>query len=383
VWDEDGKKYLDVLNNYTQLVHGHAHPAIVAAIGQQASLGTGFPAPSRLQAELAERVEKRVQSIELLRFTNSGSEAVMMAVRAARAFTGRDEILKTVGGYHGSWEQVPQWRSRPATGGSPQAVASLVHLVPFNDSDALEHVMGAHGEKIAAMIFEPVRGSGVVQGDAAYFRRARDLADESGCLLIFDEVVTLRLRSGGYQEALGIRPDLTTLGKIIGGGLSAGAFGGRGDIMELFDPRNEGHVDHSGTGNGNPLTMAAGCVSLDLLSGGEIERINELGRLLGELLEAAVITMPVKIAVSQCGSLLQLVDRSTEDDTGHENSRMEVIPELHLAALDEGLYMAPDGRLNISTAMSEETVGEAAERFRRAVNRVAAGNAESVGSTVA
>ena len=237
--DADGNEFVDLLNNYTASVHGHAVPAVNEAMREQAALGTVFPAPGELQAELAERITSRVASVERVRFANSGTEAVMMAVRGARAFTGREKVVKAQGGYNGMWEQVPMSLpddSDPYRAAMPEAVRELVRMVDYNDVGQLEAVMEEEGEEVAAIILEPVTGTGVFAGSPEYFAAARRLADEHGALLICDEVITLRLAFGGFQEVLGVRPDLTTMGKIIGGGLPVGAFGGRSDVMEIFDP---------------------------------------------------------------------------------------------------------------------------------------------------
>jgi glutamate-1-semialdehyde 2,1-aminomutase len=370
VWDLDGNRFTDLLNNYTSLVHGHAHPQIVAAVTTQAPLGTAFPAPGVLQAELAERIVERVKSVDHVRFTNSGSEAVLMAVRVARAYTGRVEIVKAVGGYHGSWEQVPM-----TFGGAdvPEFVHEVVHMVPFNDLEALEHVMSERGERIAALLFEPVLGEGVIPGDPAFFAGARRLADRYGALLITDEVVTFRLAWGGYQSVLGVEPDLTTFGKIIGGGLPVGAVGGRENVMRRFAPDHAPFVTHSGTFNGNPLTMAGGIASLDLLTDSEIDRINGLGSALAaelhRLLNAQGLTGPVTV----CGSLIHLHLEAAEEIRTFEdvNLASEQLARLHLASLDEGVYYAPRGVLNVSTALDEDAFGQAVASFERAAARVA------------
>src|ERR671921_1104896 len=306
--DADGNEFIDLLNNYTASVHGHALPAINEAMSKQAALGTVFPAPGELQAELAERIVGRVASVEKVRFANSGTEAVMMAVRGARAFTGREKIIKAEGGYNGMWEQVPvSWPQDTYRAAMPEGVRELVSMVDYNDVGQLEAVMEEQGEEVAAMILEPVTGTGVFAGTPEYFAAARRLADEHGALLICDEVITLRLAVGGFQEVLGVRPDLTTMGKIIGGGLPVGAFGGRADVMEVFDPRSPRHLHHSGTFNGNLMTMAAGRVALDLLTPDEIERINALGeRLAGGLRRLLARWEELGGVVTNCGSLVHI-----------------------------------------------------------------------------
>jgi glutamate-1-semialdehyde 2,1-aminomutase len=379
IWDVDGNEFIDVLNNYSALVHGHGHPAIVEALRSQLDRGFVFPAPSLPQTELAERICARFDSVERVRFTNSGTEAVMLAVRAARAFTGRDLIVKTYGGYHGAWEQValasaPDEGESNAAGldglrsgrwadiGIPAAVRTLVRLVPYNDAVALEHVFEEEGEQIAAVIFEPVVGEVGVMATPEFLSAARERTNRHGTLLVFDEVISARLHVGGMQAALGCTPDLTTLGKMIGGGLPVGAFGGRADVMAIFDERHEAHVPHHGTFNGNPLTMAAGCVSLDLLTAGEIERINQLGIGLAQSLDRFFEASKAPLRAQAIGSLVFLEGEAA------------VLAEFHRHALDKGVYLAPRGFLNLSTPMDVTDVDEVAERVQEATKALLAAN---------
>jgi glutamate-1-semialdehyde 2,1-aminomutase len=371
--DADGNEFIDLLNNYTASVHGHALPAMNEAMCNQAALGTAFPAPSELQAELAERIVGRVASVEKVRFANSGTEAVMMAVRGARAFTGREKIIKAEGGYNGMWEQVPVfWPKDTYRAAMPEGVRELVRIVDYNDVGQLEAAMEEEGDEVAAMILEPVTGTGVFAGTPQYFAAARRLADEHGALLICDEVITLRLGVGGFQGVLGVRPDLTTMGKIIGGGLPVGAFGGRADVMEVFDPRSPHHLHHSGTFNGNLMTMAAGCVALDLLTQGEIERVNALGERLAEGLRRSLAGRPdLHGVVNNCGSLLH-VNFGTEGEVSkYSDLKLDspMAAAFHLAALDEGIYFAPRGFMNTSTAMDEQVVDEALGACSQALER--------------
>ena len=379
IWDVDGNGFVDLLNNYTATVHGHAVPAINEAMSRQAALGAVFPAPAEAQAELAERIVHRVASVEKVRFANSGTEAVMMAVRAARAFTGREKIIKAEGGYHGMWEQVPL-TSRPQDllperrTATPDAVRELVRLVDYNDVAALEAAMKEEGASVAAIILEPVTGTGVLTGTPEYFSAARRLADEHGAMLICDEVLTLRLAAGGYQDVLGVRPDLTTMGKIIGGGLPVGAFGGREEVMSLFDPRLPDHLHHSGTFNGNLMTIAAGSVALDLLTQDEIHRINTLGeRLADGLRRLFAQRQELGAVVLNCGSLVH-VNFGTEGEVrtySDLNLDSPLMAAFHLAALAEGAYFAPRGFINTSTAMDERMIDDVLEACSRAMVRVA------------
>jgi glutamate-1-semialdehyde 2,1-aminomutase len=377
LWDVDGNEFVDLLNNYTATVHGHAVPAINEAMTRQAPLGTVFPAPAEAQAELAERIVDRVASVEKVRFTNSGTEAVMMAVRAARAFTGREKIIKAEGGYHGMWEQVPvSWPQDTLPGrrtATPEGVRELVRLVDYNDVAGLEAAMDEEGESVAAIILEPVTGTGVLTGKPDYFAAARRLADEHGALLICDEVITLRLSTGGYQEVLGVRPDLTTMGKIIGGGLPVGAFGGREDVMSVFDPRLPDHLHHSGTFNGNLMTMAAGRVALDLLTQDEIQRLNALGeRLTDGLRQLFAQKEELGAVVLNCGSLVHLNFETQGEVRTYSDLNLDspVMAAFHLAALDEGVYFAPRCFMNTSTAMDEQVIDDVLEACSRAMARV-------------
>jgi glutamate-1-semialdehyde 2,1-aminomutase len=374
--DADGNEFIDLLNNYTASIHGHAVPAVNKAMGEQAALGTVFPAPGEPQAELAERIVGRVASMEKVRFANSGTEAVMMAVRGARAFTGREKVIKAEGGYNGMWEQVPiSWPQDPDRyrAAMPGGVRGLVRMVDYNDVAQLEAAMEEEGEEVAAIILEPVTGTGVFEGTQEYFAAARRLADEHGALLICDEVITFRLALGGFQEVLEVRPDLTTMGKIIGGGLPVGAFGGRADVMEVFDPRSPDHLHHSGTFNGNLMTMAAGSVTLDLLTQNEIERINALGERLADGLRRSLAErLDLQGVVNACGSLVHVNFGTDGEVRNYSDLNLDdpVAAAFHLAALEEGVYFAPRGFMNTSTAMDEQVVDDALEACSRALERV-------------
>ncbi len=250
----------------------------------------------------------------------------------------------------------------------------LTHMVDYNDVGALEAAMAEQGEAVAAIILEPVSGTGVLTGTPEYFAAARRLADEHGALLICDEVITLRLAAGGYQEVLGVSPDLTTMGKIIGGGLPVGAFGGREDVMQIFDPSRPDHLHHSGTFNGNLMTMAAGCVTLDLLTPEEISRINALGeRLADGLRQIFASKEDLGALVTNRGSLVH-VNFETEGDVSTYadlNLASPVMAAFHLAALDEGVYVAPRCFMNTSTAMDEAAIDGVLEALSRAATRVA------------
>jgi glutamate-1-semialdehyde 2,1-aminomutase len=366
VWDADGNEFIDFVNNFTSLVHGHAHPRIVRAIQEQAPRGTVFPAPSPGQAALAERICGRFHSVQRLRFTNSGSEANIVAVRAARAITGRDHIVIAEHAYHGMWEQVavPEGPEDRRNAGIPLPVRNLVRHVPLNDIAALEAVIDHDGDRVACLIFEPVRGHGLLPATHDFLRTARRLADRTGALLILDEVVTARLHMGGYQSVAEVTPDLTTFGKVIGGGLPVGAVGGRAEILDLFDPRRPYAIPHSGTYNGNELTTAAGCASLDLLPQDEIDRINALGDRLRAGLRQVFERSGAGLTTGGYGSLISILPAG-------DDLYPEILAGFHAAALEEGVYLAARGMLSISTPMDDTVVDEALNRLDRATTRVA------------
>jgi glutamate-1-semialdehyde 2,1-aminomutase len=263
--------------------------------------------------------------------------------------------------------------SDPYRAAIPEGVRELVRMVDFNDVEGLEAAMEEEGDSVAAILLEPVTGTGIFEGTPEYFAAARRLADEHGALLICDEVITLRLAFGGFQEVLGVRPDLTTMGKIIGGGLPVGAFGGRSEVMAIFDPSAPHHLHHSGTFNGNLMTMAAGCVTLDLLTRSEIARMNALGERLADGLRRLLAGRPdLQGVVNVCGSLVH-VNFGTEEEIRNYsdlNLGSPLVGRFHLSALDEGLYFAPRGFMNTSTAMDEQAIDEALEACARAVGRL-------------
>ena len=366
--DIDGNRYLDLVNNYTALVHGHAHPSIVQAITFQLARGTGYATSTLAQSALAQVLCERVAGIERVRFCNSGTEATMFAIRAAKAFTGRNKVLKMEGGYHGTHD-VAQVSVAPAltlagpdnwpvpipSTGAFRGIVDEVIVAPFNDMDAMRHIIEVHSNETAAIIVEPVLGSaGMIPAEVEFLKGLRDQASQFGMLLIFDEVVTFRLGYGGAQEIYGVRPDLTVLGKLIGGGLAVGAFGGRTDVMALFDPFT-GNLSHSGTFNGNELTMVAGLAALELLSATEIARINLLGDRLRDGIQRISGRSKLPLQVTGRGSLLQLhlSNATIRDYRTAANSERARLHILHLAMLNRGVSIAPRGLMCISTPMSE------------------------------
>ena len=370
MWDVDGHEYRDFLGNYTSLIHGHAHPRITTAIAEQAARGTAFPFPGDAALRLAEEIRGRVPSMERLRFCNSGTEAVIGAVRAARAFTGRAKVLKMEGGYHGSSDiaQVsvspgldgPSYPDGRGQGpGVPDGVVRDVLVTPFNDLEMAQRVVRTHRHELAAVILEPcLTAAGVIPAERDFLVGLRAVTQECGVLLILDEIITLRLARGGAQALYGVVPDLTTIAKIIGGGLPVGAFGGRADIMATFDPRVRGSVGHSGTFNGNAVTMAAGRAAMDLLTDDALTHIDALGARLRDGMQRAFDGASVPACVTGTGSLAHVHFRSGPVREYRDAARgnQELGKLLHLALLERGFAGAPRGMFATSTVMTATDV---------------------------
>jgi glutamate-1-semialdehyde 2,1-aminomutase len=382
--DVDGNVYLDLLSNYTSLIHGHAHPKIAAAVARQTAHGTAFAAAHDGQVRLARLLCERVGSLERVRFCNSGTEAVMLALRLARAFTRRPLVAKVEGGYHGSWDGVeasvepPLERAGPADrpvvvaeseGLLPGTTDSVV-VLPFGDLAAAAAILEPLADRLAAVIVEPVAGvAGTIPVEPDYLHGLRELTRELGTLLVLDEVITLRLGTGGAQALYGVEPDLTTMGKIIGGGLPVGAVGGREEIMALSDPGRPGFLPHSGTFNGNAATTAAGIVALELLTAAECDRLNALGDRLREGIRALGGELGLPVTATGVGSLLtiHLIEEPPRSYRDAQRADQEAVRLLHLALLNEGVFVARRGMLCVSTPMGEEEVDQALAAIRRAV----------------
>ena len=375
--DVDFNEYLDVQNNFGSMIHGHAHPSIVAAIGAQAARGTDFGSPTELHLQLAREIVRRLPSIQRIRFTTSGTEAVMYAIRAARAFTGRPKILKFEGSYHGGYDSVslsvdpglvaPEFPSgKPGSDGLPRDVTSHTLIAPFNDLQRVAEILKAHRDELAAVIVEPVTVRGMIPADAEFLVALRELTRALGILLIADEVVTLRLGPGGAQGEAGIIPDLTTLGKLIGGGLPVGAFGGREDVMAAFDPAHRRPVHHSGTFAGNAATMAAGLAALELFTPDAVKQINALGESLRASLREACTAAGAVAQVTGAGSLaaVHFTDQPVRDYRSALRADRARAARLHLSLLNRGIFARSGGSFFLSTPMTEQDVAEAVNAFR-------------------
>ena len=357
IHDIDGNEYIDYVGSWGPMIVGHAHPQVVSALQEAVTRGTSYGAPTLLETELAKLVQSVYPSIEVIRMVNSGTEATMSALRLARGYTGRSKIVKFIGCYHGHSDSLlVSAGSGMATFGVPSSpgvtagTAADTIAVPYNDEDAIRSVMEREGEHIAAIIVEPVAGNmGLVLPRQGYLSLLRELTEKHGALLIFDEVMCgFRASLGGAQAAYGIRPDLTCLGKIIGGGLPVAAYGGRREIMECISPA--GPVYQAGTLSGNPLAMTAGIETLKILTAepeeGKADYSRELTIKTKELLlgwQRAAKDAGVPICAHQAGSMFGIffIDREVYDYADAEAADQEAFRIWFETMLDEGIYLAP------------------------------------------
>jgi glutamate-1-semialdehyde 2,1-aminomutase len=351
LFDADGHGYIDYVCSWGALILGHAHPGVTRAIQEQATFGTSYGMTSPLESELAEEIASAVPSIELMRFVNSGTEATMSAVRLARGFTKRDLIIKFDGCYHGHSDSFLSEAGSglatlgiSASPGVPDAFAKLTLNIPYNDLDALERAFAAHPDQIAAIIVEPVAANmGVVPAAAGFLEGLRSITAKHGALLIFDEVISgFRIALGGAQAAFGIKPDLTTLGKIIGGGLPTAAYGGRRDVMQMIAPL--GPVYQAGTLSGNPLAMRAGLATLPHLRVPDFyEDLDRKTLRLAQGIREALRETDVPAHVNVAGSLLTLFfrDEPIQDYSGAKQSNTAQFGAFFNEMLDRGVFLPP------------------------------------------
>jgi glutamate-1-semialdehyde 2,1-aminomutase len=351
IYDADDNEYIDYVGSWGPLILGHAYPQVVEAVKLAAERGTSFGASTELEITLAEMVCSAVPSIEMERFVNSGTEAVMSALRLARAFTGRDRIIKFIGGYHGHADGLLVKAgsglatfSLPDSPGVPGSYAQNTLVAPYNDIETVSGLFQQHSDDIAAVIVEPVAANmGVVPPQPGFLESLRELTNRSGALLIFDEVITgFRVAYGGAQSIFNVTPDLTCLGKIIGGGLPVGAYGGRREIMEMMAPT--GPVYQAGTLSGNPLAMTAGIETLKVLNQpGTYERLEEAAARMGRGIEGIVSSMGLKLNVSRIASLLTLffTDAPALDYDSVSSADTALFGRFFHQLLSEGIYWPP------------------------------------------
>jgi len=380
VYDADGNEYIDYLGSWGPLILGHSHPAVVDALKGACELGTSFGTPTEAELKLAELVKEAYPSIDLVRMVNSGTEATMSALRVARGYTGRNLVIKFEAGYHGHGDSfLIQAGSGAATFGIPDSpgvpadLAKLTINLPYNDREAVRQTLSERGDDIACVIIEPVAGNmGMIPPVAGFLETIREETEKRGIILIFDEVITgFRVAFGGAQERFGIQADMTCLGKIIGGGLPVGAYGGRREIMETVAPL--GAVYQAGTLSGNPLAMTAGYETVkQLKEPGVYDRLEQLGARLGDGLRAAADGAGVAAYMTRVGSMM-CTFFTNQDVTSYDTASLsdaDVYSKYFWNMLDRGVYLAPS-RLEtgfVSLAHTEEdidrTIGAARESLK-------------------
>ncbi|MDZ4164926.1 MAG: glutamate-1-semialdehyde 2,1-aminomutase [Smithellaceae bacterium] len=383
IYDADGRDYIDYVLSWGPMILGHAHPAVVEAIRAAAGKGTSYGAPTELETRMAAMICEAFPSVEMVRFVSSGTEATMSALRLARGYTGRDKIVKFTGCYHGHGDSLLVKAGSglvtlgiPGSPGIPRALAELTISLPYNDQEAVRGTLDRWGDEISCLIVEPVAGNmGVVPPEPGFLQFLRKITREKGIVLIFDEVITgFRFTYGGCQNLFGIEPDLTCLGKIIGGGLPVGAFGGRREIMECLAPL--GPVYQAGTLSGNPLAMSAGIATLEILKGSadqykkiDADTASFCGALRGRLAEAGIAGR-----INRAGSMFTLffTDREVIDYETAILSNTAAYAGFYREMLALGIYLAPSQfeAAFVSFAHTSEDLGKTLEACDKALKRL-------------
>jgi glutamate-1-semialdehyde 2,1-aminomutase len=373
IYDIDGNAYIDYVGSWGPMILGHAHPAVVKAVKKAAEKGTSYGAPTQAETELAGKMCKAMPSIEKIRLVCSGTEAVMTAIRLARAYTRRDLIIKMAGCYHGHSDSMlvaagsgVAEHGVASSAGVPEAVANLTVVVPYNDIESVKCAFANNRGKIAGVLVEPIAANmGVVPPVDGYLRGLRDLCDSEGAVLIFDEVITgFRVAFGGAQELYRVKPDITTLGKIIGGGLPLAAVGGQAKIMEQLSPT--GPVYQAGTLSGNPIATAAANITLDILARGDCyKKLESKSAMLAEGLKDAAKMVAVPIFINRVGSLLScfFTNRPVRNFEDVKSTDIGRFKKFFAEMLKRGIYIAPSAyeAIFVSLAHSKEDIGKTIE----------------------
>ena len=374
--DIDGVERIDFVNNYSSLIHGHGNQAILDAVKKQLNQLPAVGMPTESEIQLAELLCEEIPSVARVRFTNSGTEAVMMALKAARLFTGKSKIAKIEGAYHGSydWTEISvepspdQWgpieapTSVPKSGAITRSVVDDVIVLNYNDIEHTQSIIESNADDLAAVLIDPlVSRMGYVAASDAYLQMLRKVTQQCGVLLVFDEIYSLRIAQGGVQNKRNIVPDLTALGKIIGGCFPIGAIGGREDIMSVFDPaRGSSRLPHGGTYNGNPVSMAAGYASMRQLTPGNYAHLDHLGQKARDGLQEILSSKNANAQVTGEGSVLAVVPTRNSISNWRDfyecESRKDEVAKFHRHMLNNGILMAPHGTLVLSTAMTDDDI---------------------------
>ncbi len=385
IWDVDGNEYVDYVCSWGPMILGHAHPEVIKAIQEQAEKGTSYGAPTELEVKLAKMIVELVPSVEKVRMVNSGTEATMSAIRLARGYTGRNKVIKFEGGYHGHVDALLVKAGSglttfgvPTSPGIPEDFAKHTITVPFNDIDALKKVIDEVGNDVAAVIMEPVMANaGLIIPEPGFLEKVRELTAEKGIVLIFDEVITgFRLSPGGAQEYFGITPDLSCFGKIIGGGLPVGAFGGKAEIMNYLAP--EGPVYQAGTLSGNPLAMVAGIKTLELLQQPGVyenlrEKTDKLAEGLREAARAAGIEDKLCFKKIESISIVYFTNKDVKNYQDALTSNTKSYARFFRKMLEQGIYFAPSQFevAFMSTAHTDEDIEKTVKAAEVAFKEVA------------
>lgn len=385
--DLDGHRLLDFVNNNSALILGHTHPEVVTALQEQAAKGTGFSLPTALEVELAELLQERMPSLERIRFCNSGTEAVLNALRAAKAFTGRRKIAKFEGAYHGTADPAlvshlpplgpdlgPAHRPRSvlsSPGLSPTLLEEVVTL-PFNDGEACAQIIDHHTSDLAAVLVDPLAtGAGMTLPTDGFLSQLRKITEDAGVILIFDEIISFRATRGGAQELYGVRPDLTCLAKVIAGGTPGGAFGGRAEIMALYDPSSGNPmIPHAGTYNANPLSMVAGLATLKLLTPEAYARLDSLAQHLRTQLKTVFRQAGIQAQITLVGSLFRIHFLPSRPRNYREAAQDDKLLQrwLFFWLINEGILWSQGG--NLSLPMDETHVHQLVSSVRTAFQQL-------------
>lgn len=377
-WDVDGNQYIDYLAAYGPIITGHAHPHITNAITEAAKNGTLYGTPTPWETQFAKKIRQAIPSMEKIRFNNSGTEAVMTTIRVARAYTGRNKILKFAGCYHGHSDLVlvaagsgPSTLGIPDSAGIPQSIANEVITVPYNNVEPFKEAMNKWGDEIAAVLVEPIVGNfGMVSPKEGFLEEVNRIAHEAGALVIYDEVITaFRFMYGGAQNLLGVTPDLTALGKIIGGGLPIGAYGGRKEIMETVAPL--GPAYQAGTHAGNPASIRTGIACLEVLEQpGIYEELDRLGALLEQGLHQGANKAGIPVTINRIKGALAMyfTDQQVENYEDAKGTDGEAFASFFRNILEEGVCLAPSKyeAWFITTAHKEDDINRTIEAAERA-----------------